>query len=355
MPRNWRIQLTVMAAILANYQIATAHTFCVDNAADLQDALTSASINGPYANEDNIIQIVVGTYGTGAATMHQAFTYGSVAQHSLTILGGYNAGCHARTANATATVIDGENQTGAMALDNLHGDISVEDLTFQHGNTVNSGAGLDINFCSNPPCAGPQGNRISVMHSVMRNNTTTSNQCGGGLVAYADALVYVAHNLIEDNTAGSPAGGGVCLATATGATQFYGNTVVENNAGSGANAAGGLACGGPAPCEIYDNIFWDNSGAGLLLTDPGAVLLFNDFGARVGQDPSIEVGDVSENPQFVDLAAGNVHLSGASPLLGLSYILLNGVDLQGNPYPTGGFQDIGALEETIFVDGFDAQ
>lgn len=355
MTRNRTIRLIGFIAILSSCRAAGAFTFCVDNATALQDALTSASINGPHANEDNVIQIVVGTYGTGAATMQQAFTYGSVAQHSLTILGGYNAGCHARTANATATVIDGENLTGAMVLDNLHGDITVEDLTFQHGNTVNSGAGLAFNFCSTPPCAGPQGNRVSVMHSVIRNNTTTSNQCGGGLVAYADTLVYVAHSLIEDNTAGSPAGGGVCLATATGATQFYGNTVVENNAGSGTNAAGGLACGGPAPCEIYDNIFWNNSGAGLLLTGPGAVLLFNDFGARVGQDPSVEVGDASENPQFVDLAAGNFHLSGASPLLGLSYILLDGVDLEGNPYPTGGFQDLGALEETIFVDGFEAQ
>ena len=347
MSRNGLSLFAVMSAFLLSCGIATAHTFCVDNETDLQGALTSASTNGTYANEDNVIQIVVGAYGTGAATSQLPFTYISTAQHSLTILGGFNTGCTARTPNATATLIDGQNHTGAMVLYNLYGDIAVSDLTFQHGNADSDGAGLSINYCLGI-CALPQGESVSVMHSVIRDNTASNHDCGG-LFINADTLAYVAHSLIADNSSGTITGGGACIHS--NASQFYGNTVVSNNAASASGAIGGLDCGGT--CEIDDNIFWDNSGYGLGLENTGAILLFNDFGARTGATPSIEIGDVSENPRFVDLAGGNFHLASGSPLIGLSNVVLNGDDLQGNPYPPGGFQDLGAFEETIFEDGFE--
>jgi len=34
-------------------------------------------------------------------------------------------------------------------------------------------------------------------------------------------------------------------------------------------------------------------------------------------------------------------------------VLLTGSDLNGHPFPVGGFQDIGAYEDTVSVDGFD--
>lgn len=348
MPRHRFFRLVAMAVVLASCRMASAHTFCVDNAADLQAALTSASTNGTHADEDNIIQIVVGAYGTGTATGHLPFSYNSIAPHSLTVLGGFNAACTARTPNATATVIDGQNQTGAMKLYDPYGDITVADLTFQHGNADYAGAGLSINDCSGLTCPIPQGNSATVMHSVVRDNGVSSLTCGG-LFVYADTLAYVAHSIVADNITGATIGGAGCIASNSGFSQFYGNTVVSNNAASGSNATGGLACGGV--CQIYDNIFWGNSGYGLFLADSGGVLLFNDFAQRGGMAPAIEVGDVSENPRFVDLAGGNYHLASGSPLIGLSTVLLDGADLQGNPYPTGGFQDLGALEETIFFDG----
>lgn len=349
MLRTWAIYFAALTAILVSDRVATAHTFCVDNETDLQGALTSASTNGTHANEDNVIQIVVGAYGTGAATSQLPFTYTSGAQHSLTILGGFNAGCTARTPNATATLIDGQNHTGAMALFNLYGDIAVSDLTFQHGNADSDGAGLSINYCLGI-CVQPQGESVSVVHSVFRDNTASNHGCGG-LFINADTLAYVAHSLIADNSGDTITGGGACINSNTGFSQFYGNTVVSNNAASASGAIGGLDCGGT--CEIDDSIFWDNSGYGLGLENTGAILLFNDFGARTGATPSIEIGDVSENPRFVDLVGGNFHLASGSPLIGLSNVVLNGDDLQGNPYPPGGFQDLGALEETIFEDGFE--
>ena len=351
--RNPYFRLVVAAAVLAGCRIAAAHTFCVDNAADLQAALASASTNGTHADEDNVIQVVVGSYGTGAATGNMPFGYNSIAPHSLTVLGGFNANCTARTPNATATVIDGQNQTGAMQLYDPYGDITVADLTFQHGNAALPGAGLSINYCSGIQCPFPEGASASVMHSVIRNNGASNMDCGG-LFVYADTLTYVAHNIVAENLTDASFAGAGCVASNTGFTEFYGNTVVSNDSAAGSDATGGIACGGV--CQIYDNIFWGNSGNGLWLGDSGAVLLFNDFALRGGATPSVEIGDVSENPHFVDLVGGNYHLTGASPLIGLSNVLLDGADLQGNPYPTGGYQDLGALEETIFFDGgFEAQ
>jgi hypothetical protein len=328
---------------------AAAHTFCASSADDIQSALTASSTNGPRNGEDNIVQIVIGTYATGAATGHEPFVFNSDVQHSLSVLGGYNADCSARTANATATVISGSNQTGAMALFSRVGAITVSDITFEQGHSDIPGAGLAVNWC--PLCQPFSGNPVTITHSIFRENMS-SDDCGG-LFAQSGPLVTVSHSLFADNTSGMTEGGAACLDARGGFTQFYGNTVVQNTAASGAGATGGLLCGQSGPCDIDDNIFWQNSGFGLDLESSGSVLLYNDFGGRTGQAPSLEIGDVSENPNFVDFAGGNYHLSSASPLLALSNVLLDGVDLQGNPYPTGGRQDLGAFEETVYIDGFD--
>src|SRR5690349_2598752 len=275
--RNPCFRLAMALAALAGCRIAAAHTFCVDNAADLQAALASASTNGTHADEDNLIQVVVGSYGTGAATGNLPFDYNSLAQHSLTVLGGFNAGCTARTADATATVIDGQNQTGGLRLYDPYGDITVADLTFQHGNANYAGAGLSINYCSGLQCPVPQGGSASVMHSVIRDNGQANVGCGG-LFVYADTLAYVAHSIVADNTTDTTVGGAACADANSGFTEIYGNTVVSNDAAAGANAIGGLVCAGV--CQIYDNIIWGNSGNGLWLADSGAVLLFNDFALR---------------------------------------------------------------------------
>jgi len=83
----------------------------------------------------------------------------------------------------------------------------------------------------------------------------------------------------------------------------------------------------------------------------------------VGSQPSGAAGDVafvrpstnnlSVNPQFVDPDNGDFHLSAGSPLIGIS-TLLEGVDLEGNPHPTSGKQDLGAYTTTVFVNGFES-
>ena len=52
-------------------------------------------------------------------------------------------------------------------------------------------------------------------------------------------------------------------------------------------------------------------------------------------------------------AQTHFHLAGDSPLLGASPIITHTIDLDGNPATTAGKIDMGAYEETIFIDGFD--
>jgi hypothetical protein len=61
----------------------------------------------------------------------------------------------------------------------------------------------------------------------------------------------------------------------------------------------------------------------------------------------------SVNPEFYDPVDGDYRLAADSPLLGFSDVLLTGSNLNGHPFPPGGFQDIGVYEDTVFVDGFD--
>jgi len=106
---------------------------------------------------------------------------------------------------------------------------------------------------------------------------------------------------------------------------------------------------------LLGNILWQNTNVGLYLAGTAAELDFNDYGAIGGVAPFNKQGNVSTKPKFVDPANGNYHLAGDSPLLTYcsSARPVYPFDLVGNYYPSTGFVDIGAYEETIFIDGFE--
>lgn len=338
----------LLACALAQALVAregAAHTFCVADAGGLRDALVAASTGGAYEDEDNIVDLVAGTYST--ATVGGTFDYERKSTYSLQVQGGFAPGCATRSTDPTATVIDGANMDLPLRLVNLRGPIDVDGMTIQHGLSTEYGGGLEINICS--LCIPQPTNTISVTHVILRDNTTTQ-RCGG-LFADVGGSMLVANSLFIRNAAGATLGGAACLYAVDDIIMFYGNTVADNTSASGADATGGVYFENTA--EIDDNIFWSNSGFGLLLTSPSSVMLRNDYGARTGADPILEVGDVSVNPQFYDPVDGDYRLASDSPLLGFSDVLLTGTDLYGHPFPLGGVQDIGAYEDTVFVGGFD--
>ena len=83
----------------------------------------------------------------------------------------------------------------------------------------------------------------------------------------------------------------------------------------------------------------------------------NDYGTLGGTPPHTNTHSlVNKNPRFVNAAGGDFHLAGNSPALGFSTGPQRGTfisDLERHAYALGGNIDVGAYEETIFIDGFD--
>src|SRR5512144_1416788 len=81
---------------------ACAADFCVSSATALQTALSTAQYNG----QDNVIMVVQGTYKGN-------FTHDAGYGKSLTLQGGYAAGCASRVLDPTKTILDG-NHAGTV-------------------------------------------------------------------------------------------------------------------------------------------------------------------------------------------------------------------------------------------------
>jgi hypothetical protein len=142
--------------------------------------------------------------------------------------------------------------------------------------------------------------------------------------------------------------------------QVWGNTVYGNHATS-ANGVGGLACCGAgvqSGVNVFANIFWQNSNYGLYLFGPAPVYLdYNDYGTRSGGPPFEETGTFNGDPQFVDAANNNFHLSAGSPLIGhtpANANVDNDGDIDGTSRPYLSVSDTGAYEDTIFSGGLEA-
>jgi hypothetical protein len=337
------------ACLLIGTAPAHAFTFCVSSAAELQAALTASSTNGAHDGESNTVWVTTGTYQTGTATNNGPFYYhSSSATGGLQIIGGYASGCFPQTRDARLTVLDGGNATAVLELHNAVHDVEVGFLTIQNGESGNVGAGLSMN-----PISGDNGQTI-IYNNIIRNNHTT-NQAGGLFARSTTSdIPFLYNNLIVGNSADQGFGAGNFGASGTGGAGVYNNTVTQNST-SLSGGSGGLYfyCSGPNNCPVANNIFFNDAGSGLYLATSVSTLDYNDYGTLGGFPALNGTGNVSVNPQFVDSANNNFHLSGTSPLLAISPIPAIRDDLEGHPYAINGNVDLGAYAETIFADGFD--
>lgn len=335
--------LAVMPFCVAG--IARAHGFCVSSAAELQAALAGASDAGMYYAEDNDINVVAGAYETGAATANGPFFYHSTGEHHLYLSGGFDAGCHTRSLDASLTVLDGKHDTPVLMLRGTSANIAVSWLTLRNGESDEPGAGLQINYLV------PVGGRVSVGGVIVRDNHS-SVDAGGIYVAGGESL-YFSASLVVGNRSDGQYGAGF-LAGFGDYNEIFHNTVTRNTSAAPSEPIGGLYCGGTAPCTISNNIVWNNTGAGLYLGAAGAALGDNDYGTLAGTAPASAVHNLSVKPQFADPDHGDFHLAGNSPLLGFGTPLGTVIDVEGHRYPTTGGSDLGAYAETIFIDGYDS-
>lgn len=197
------------------------------------------------------------------------------------------------------------------------------------GNTASvSGGGMHI-----------ENSLATVAGNIISDNSASSGD-GGGICGAVSSAAVITGNLIAKNRANGKGGGLYSVATST----ITNNTVTENTASSG----GGIYCG--SANKIANNIVAFNS-SGIFRGGIGALVLRNNcvFGNTSYDYSGLDAGtgDISADPLFVDRAAGNYHLSIASPCINAGWNDAEGLpetDMDGEPRICAGIVDIGADE-----------
>ena len=349
--RSQLARLTMIVGIAAFAGTAGAETFiCVSTSAELQQALTDASDGGTYAGTDVSINIVRGTYKTGAATGNGPFSYHSTAATGgLYILGGLKTGCVESVEDATLTVLDGNNTTQVLNIQNAMGDVFVQYLTIQNGESATAGGGVAVNTTTS-------GGRVYLYYDIIQNNHTAS--IGGGFsIDSAGDQMAVANSLVVGNAADGNYGAGFEYSRSSEEGILQSNTVYKNTTTASGGTGGVYCCGPGSQAYISANILWQNTNYGLFLEGSLISVNYNDYGATNGM-PGSGTLNFDTDPKFVNAADGDYRLAADSTLIGaypLSAGELLSVDLAGDAYPFSGFADIGAYEDTVFKDGFEGE
>jgi len=193
---------------------------------DLQIALTAAQTNA----EDDTIKVVQGLHNGN-------FAYESDQGYSITLRGGYTAGCAGRVVNPANTVLDGGNAGRVLELYNSNGGaIYVAGFTIQNGVSSADGGGVYANSELHTGTAGT----VTLATNIVTGNSA-SDDGGGAFVSSYSFLgtagnVYLINTIVTGNTAGS-SGGGVYASSDSG-WDAAGDVTLTNNTISGNTADG---------------------------------------------------------------------------------------------------------------------
>jgi hypothetical protein len=114
--------------------------------------------------------------------------------------------------------------------------------------------------------------------------------------------------------------------------------LIGNRADAGEWTASG---GGAASCALNNCIVYFNTGE----DGPNYISSALNYSC-ITPLPTNGVGNITNAPQFVDQASGNLRLQSNSPCInaGLNVLAPAGLDLDGNPRIVGGTVDMGAYE-----------
>ena len=326
-----------------------AHTFCVGNETALQTALTAASDGGANENEDNTIQIVIGTYYTANNSNARFYYVNQSTARKLDINGGYNSDCSAITENPELTILDGGGATQVFESAS-EGDVSLRYLTFQNGSSgTNQDGGVVLNIDIN--AVGP----VIFDQNIVRNNHATNFDGGFRIGLNGSGTLQFENNLIVGNTADNNFGTGEIDDNGSGAN-IINNTFAQNTVTNmPASEIGGLDSFGSGAETMSNNIFWGNSGYDLATA---AVLVDNDYGSDIVSPNATSTGNVSVDPQFS--SSTDFHLLPTSPLLGFGTLTPTGglpsIDIEGHSRTSlDNKVDLGAYErgDEIFKDGYE--
>ncbi len=350
------VSLGLAACWLIAAASAHAHTFCAGSAAAIQAALTAASDGGANDNENNTIQIVIGTYSTTDNSNEEFYYNNQTTARILDINGGYNSDCTIITENPALTKLDGGGAKPVFESESASGDVSVRYLTFQNGSAGPSGSGGGVEMNLSSSSHGP----VIFDQNIVRNNH--SGLCAGGFAidVSGSGTLQFENNLIVGNSAGVCDGAGEIVDDGSGANVIN-NTFAQNTVTDmPTSATGGLyfyvgGTASPPPDTMSNNIFWANSGYDL---ETAAVLVNNDYDLDRRTPDSSSSGNVSVDPQFS--SSTDFHLLPTSPLLGMGTLTPTGglpsIDIEGHARKSlDNKVDLGAYERgnEIFKDGYE--
>jgi hypothetical protein len=243
---------------------AKAAIFCVSDASELQDALTTAASNG----EDDTVQIVQGTY-VGS------FDYDSTEAHSLAIEGGYTPGCGTRDVDPANTVLAAGS--GIVLWLETSGPLEVDGLTVRNdGDSLGPDYGIyaqsssgTLTFTNNMISEGINGvhwGSIIYARTDSGSITFTDNTIRGHYSSRIGAAVDVGSNsgtitftgnTISDNSSRWSTGG-VEARTDSGPITFTSNTITGNSAWEGAAGGGVHATSNSGTITFTNNIVTKN-------------------------------------------------------------------------------------------------
>lgn len=271
---------------------ADAATFCIDTPAGLRSALQTSVGNGA----DDEIRLVRGTY-SGSFDLTDAFTFEA---RSVTLEGGYSAGCASRDPDPANTVIQspGGKVLGLSACVLLSGceigDFNIDALTLR-GGVDREGAAITV-FTAGT---------VTISNSILTGNQAT--EVDGGAVNVAFPLfsdvgpqsLVIRNSEISENQAARD-GGGVWVGFGKSVTitdsRITGNTAQEG---------GGLSMG--APCvQIAGNVIDGNIALG---GDGGGLvgISLGECGLPAGEAWSVSGNRVTNND--ADLQGGGMSLN----------------------------------------------